>query len=351
MYEDITYEVILKRMLDRVPGAVDKREGSIIYDALAPAAVEMTNLYVQLDAILNETFADTASRYYLVKRAAERGVIPYEATAAIWRGVFNIDIPGGTRFSLDKLNYVVIDRISAGNYRLQCETVGAVGNSQGGKLIPIDYIDGLTSAELVELLIPGEDEEDTESLRQRYFDSLHGQAFGGNIADYKLKTGAIPGVGGVKVYPVWNGGGTVKLVITDATYGVPSPALIDTVQTAVDPIPNNSQGQGFAPIGHWVTVEGVTTTIVDVVMQITYDTSYAWADIQPYAEQAIDAYFTELAADWENQANLIVRISQIETRVLNIQGVIDVMDTTLNSAAQNLVLGPDSIPRRGVVVG
>lgn len=41
MYENITYEVILNRMLDRVPDYMDKREGSVIYDAMAPAAVEM----------------------------------------------------------------------------------------------------------------------------------------------------------------------------------------------------------------------------------------------------------------------------------------------------------------------
>jgi len=29
-------------------------------------------------------------------------------------------------------------------------------------------------------------------------------------------------VGDVKVYPVWNGGGTVKLVIIDSEYNVPS---------------------------------------------------------------------------------------------------------------------------------
>ena len=41
MYENVTYEDILQRMLDRVPDSMDKREGSIIYDALAPAAVEL----------------------------------------------------------------------------------------------------------------------------------------------------------------------------------------------------------------------------------------------------------------------------------------------------------------------
>ena len=65
-YEDITYDVILQRMLDRVPDNMDKREGSIIYDALAPAAVELQLMYIELDTILTETFADTAQRDYLV---------------------------------------------------------------------------------------------------------------------------------------------------------------------------------------------------------------------------------------------------------------------------------------------
>ena len=36
MYENITYESILQRMLDRIPDDMDKREGAVIYDALAP---------------------------------------------------------------------------------------------------------------------------------------------------------------------------------------------------------------------------------------------------------------------------------------------------------------------------
>ena len=71
MYENVTYEEILERMLSRVPNNMDKREGAIIYDALAPAAVELQLMYIELDVILKETFADTASREY---RSEERRV-------------------------------------------------------------------------------------------------------------------------------------------------------------------------------------------------------------------------------------------------------------------------------------
>ena len=55
---------------------LDKREGSVIYDAIAPAALELANMYVALDVVMDEVFADSASYYYLIKRAAERGIYP-----------------------------------------------------------------------------------------------------------------------------------------------------------------------------------------------------------------------------------------------------------------------------------
>ena len=70
MFENVTFEAILEAMLDRVPNTLDKREGSIIYDALAPAAAELQNAYIALDMVLNEGFADTASWQFLVRRCA-----------------------------------------------------------------------------------------------------------------------------------------------------------------------------------------------------------------------------------------------------------------------------------------
>lgn len=39
--DQMTFESILSAMLQRVPDTVDKREGSVIYDALSPAAAEL----------------------------------------------------------------------------------------------------------------------------------------------------------------------------------------------------------------------------------------------------------------------------------------------------------------------
>lgn len=240
MYENVTYEDILQRMLDRVPDSMDKREGSIIYDALAPAAVELQLMYIEFDIILQETFADTASREYLIRRAAERGIIPIAATHAILKGEFTpstLNIPIGARFSCGTLNYAVTEKISDGAYKLECETEGETGNAQFGQMIPIDYIEGLETCYLTELLIPGEDEEATEDIRTRYFDTFDTKPFGGNQKDYIQKTNALPGVGSTKVTPVWKGGGTVLLTILDSNFDAASSTLVKSVQEAIDPDP------------------------------------------------------------------------------------------------------------------
>ena len=335
----MTYENILQKMLDRVPSDFDKREGSIIYDAIAPAAAELAQLYVELDVVLNETFADTASGEYLERRCAERGVLRKEATYVTVQGEFTpstVDVVG-ERFRCGDFYY-----IATAQDTLVCESSGSEANGITGQLIPVDYIEGLESANIIKVLIPGEDEESDDDLRLRYYNSIDSQAFGGNITDYVEKTNAIDGVGGVKVTPVWNGGGTVLLTIIASDYSVPSEALIGNVQTSIDDI---------APIGHVVTVQGVEGVEIAIDTQITYQDGWDWASSGTYIKAAIDEYFLSLAKTWETETNIVVRISGIEQKILGCQGVIDIQNTTLNGAAANIQLEVNEIPVRGDVNG
>lgn len=354
MYENVTFELLLKRMLDRVKSNMDKREGSVIHDSTSPAAVELQNAYIAIDTVLNETYADTASLYYLKKRAKERGIYQIMASQAILQGEFTpaeLEVPIGSRFSCDTLNYAVTEKVDNGIYKLVCETAGTEGNIHFGTLIPIEHVDGLKTAELTELLIPARDDETVEELRERYLANLTSQAYGGNIADYKEKVMSMEGVGGVKVTPVWNGGGTVKLTIIDNTFSEPSDELIEKIKTETDPYPNEGLGYGFAPIGHIVTVEGVTGIPVNVETEITYAETWSWEAAKSIITKAVDDYFKELAKAWDSSNNLIVRISQIESRILDCDCVIDIFGTTLNGSASNLSLGAMEIPVRGTING
>lgn len=352
MFEPMTYDVLMQRMLDRVPDDIDKREGSVIWDALSPAALELEFLYMSLEYTLNQGFADTSEREYLIRRCAERGIIPYEATNAILKGVFipsTIDVTG-QRFSLNKLNYVVIKPIEGedGAYQVQCETSGTAGNQNFGSLIPIEYIDGLESATLTELLIPGEEEEETEALRTRYFEAFRNKGYGGNVQDYLDKTNSIMGVGATKVTAVWNGAGTVKLTILDAEFNRASSALIETVQNEIDPY-QDGKGLGVAPIGHIVTVDTADEITVNVSTVIEFDIGYGWGNRQGAIAENISAYLLELRKNWGNVENVIVRISQIETRLLSVPGIIDVSGTKINGTAGNLTITGNGIPVIGAV--
>lgn len=142
------------------------------------------------------------------------------------------------------------------------------------QLIPIEYIAGLETIEITELLIPGEDEEETEALRARYFETFKTNAYGGNQKDYIQKTNAINGVGATKVTPIWNGGGTVLLTILNSEFSKASDTLIASVQNEIDPTSDGS-GVGIAPIGHIVTVNTAEEVPVNISTSITFKDGYS----------------------------------------------------------------------------
>ncbi len=352
--DQMTFEYILGRMLDRVPDTVDKREGSVIYDALAPAAAELAKTYMELDVVMDETFVDTASLQYLILRCKERGITIQGETAAVVQGTFTppeLELTAGMRFNCDEVNYTVTEKISAGVYRLEAETLGTAGNLYSGTLLPIQTVNGLQTAQITSVLIPGEDGDTTDTLREKYYASIDGEAFGGNVADYKEKVNAIVGVGGVKVYPVWNGGGTVKLVIIASDYTTPSSELVQQVQTEIDPETNHGEGLGLAPIGHTVTVMGAQHRDIAVTTNITFAMGWQWTSAQSQIESAIRTYFKELSEKWAETPTTIVRIAQIETRILALECVVDITETAINGVPKNLELAEDEIPQLASVGG
>ena len=122
MYEEQTFDAIMQRMLERIPDTLDKRESSPVYMALAPAAVELASLYVGFDCMLAETFGDTASREYLIRLCADRGITPKTATYAVLELETDVEVPVGTRFT----GGVHIYKVTASG-QVTCEQPGAAG--------------------------------------------------------------------------------------------------------------------------------------------------------------------------------------------------------------------------------
>ena len=350
MNEIPSYEELLQRCLDRVPNTMDKRQGSIIYDALAPACVELAQMYITLSGVYDLVFIDSSVGSSLDALVKQNGLTRKNATKSLRKGEFNKEIPLGSRFSDGDNSYIVKELISGFDYLLESETAGSIGNEYYGSLTPISYVLGLTKAELTDVIEMGNDKETDEQLRIRYMETVTAPQFGGNISDYQNKVKELIGVGGCKVIPIWDGGGTVKLIITNSVGGVPTGGLINDVQEAIDP-QGDQKGLGIAPIGHVVTVEGAVASNLAISATFVMEADISAGDIKPDANEVVDNYFSYLSSIWDKEENLIVRISQIETRLLGISGVIDVSGVKINGSSSNLTLEENKIPlRNGDVV-
>ncbi|MBW4847937.1 MAG: baseplate J/gp47 family protein [Lachnospiraceae bacterium] len=335
MYEDVTYEVILRRLLNRVPDKLDKREGSIIYTAIAPAAAELAIMYIELDTVLKEAYADTADREYLIRLGKERKITPKAATYAELKGEFNMDIPIGSRFSLDTLYYTAIEKLGEGAYRLRCEVAGSTANSKLGSLVPVDYISGLTKAELTELLLPGEAEETDKSLRERILTKLQKPSTGGNRYDYYNWAMECEGVGAAKVFPLANGPGTIKVVIADSNRAAAGADLVNLVTAHIE---------GIRPIGANVSVVSALEKEINVSAGIKLKNGLNLGTVQNLFEEALTECLQENAFDVS-----YISLAKIGNLLLNTSGVEDFSNLLINGSAGNQELQDEEIAVPGTI--
>lgn len=361
LYKDITAESLLQRMLDRYRHEFDKREGSLTWDEFANVAVELRHMYIQLDWMWQQMFGDTADREHLIRLAADRDITPHLPTPAVLVGEFNLPIAEGERFNLRDLNYIVTsveeDAETGYRYLLTCETPGTAGNITYGTFVPIRPIPGLTHSVVVAVAVPGENEEDTEAFRERYYETLRSNKYGFNIAEYQSQVDDIPGVGAVRVYPADPEPGHVRLVILSSDWGEASSVLVSQVQEILDPVPYQQMGVGRVPIGHQVKVEAAQPDTINVRLRIVLASGTNQATVEPEIREAIEQYLLELRMGFsdlhdplsQNQAGMMVRQAHIETRVLSVPGVVDVTGTWINGVEGNYNPPKDSIPVLGAI--
>ena len=362
-FKSKTYRAILEAMLARVPNSLDKREGSLIQTALGAGAYALEEFYLDLNQVQAGAFLQTAVGADLDLLAVLANVARYPASPAVRLGVFSLEeIPIGARFSTidgaDSVNFTATERIGPGRYQMTCETPGAAGNRYTGPILPITYIQGLADAQLTDILVAGDDTEGDESLRQRAISALNERPFGGNVADYKRVVLAIDGVGGVQVYPTWDGGGTVKLSLMGSDWMPASQRLVDTVQLAVDPPPNQGLGYGTAPIGAKVTVTAPEIVTVDVSATLQLAAGYTPEQMRPLVEKAAGDYLLSIRREWaQPDAGQLtsysswVYLARMTAAILLAPGVVNATGAALNGSAADLELIQTGLTQQAPVLG
>ena len=348
MSKEISFEKTMSRMLDTISDDFDKRETSIIYQAVAMVVPELMLLQSDIELMEDEAFPDSCNYNSLVRFSGLRNIHPRQATRGVVIAEFSKDIEIGTRFNCEERNYEVLEKINTNKYKLIAEETGHIESI--GDLTPINDMPDLRTAKITSVYLDGREEESLESLRKRYMESLDYQAFGGNRADYIEKVTSVDGVGACKVFrrpkATSSEVGKITIVIVDTTYKNASRELIKNVASILTPT-EDGEGAGLAPIGHKVTVVGAEKQTVNVKTRITIERDID--NITRDLTKAVEEYLHELRTGFGSDEATVVRISAIENKILGIKGVIDVSNTTINGVEKNLTIEDRSIPVIGEV--
>ena len=336
MFEKYTFEYILSQMLNRVSDEYDKREGSLMYIALAPAAAELAIIYTNLDAYVRSKWIATATDEDLDNFAYMFGVERKRATYAIVKGVFMdntnrlMSLPLESRFSCNGVCYFATEVISAGVYELQAEIPGEGGN-QTGTLLPISYIENLATCNIESVLIFGENIEKDEVFRARLMKNITQRSQDGNIAQYIEWAEAFDGIGKAKVFPLSDGDIT-EVSIIDPQGHPASTVLINDFQNYLDP-GTEGLGNGKAPIGAKIRV------ITAEALEISVSVEIAGTVVEEDIKNSITEYLSKISF-----VKNAVSYFQIASEISNLNGVDEIQNFKINGGITDILIKENQVP-------
>lgn len=340
-------------MLGNVSSDVDKAEGSFIYDATSPVAIEIAQQEANLDQVVQKFDITTLSGDELATRIYQRtGITRNPATYATTdvtitgNGTINfgdlVQTPGGVQFKATQQTTVS----GSATVNVQALVAGSTGMIPANQITQYPVaLPGLVSVTNPNPTQDGFDAENDADLLQRYYDYIRTPATGGNISQFVNLMKNYTGVGDVKVYPTWNGNNTVKLVLIDANKQPPSTDLITAAQNYMDP-GIQGLGMGAAPFGAFTTVEGATASTITVNFTAVKDPDYTDAQRQTNVEVNLTAYLQSIAF-----VESAVSYAKIGSAILSSVGILDYSDLTVNGGASNVSLSYTSALTETPVLG
>lgn len=359
MFEAETKAEILKRLIsyfdDVKKTDVSAVEGTFAYDTLAANAKEFEKTYAEMDLMMDAAFPQTSWGIYLDRLADElaglsrRAATPAVVTLSI-TGTAGVTVPAGslfatgsgTNFATDEA--VKLDDKGTGTVKATAQSTGAGGNVAAGSItvIPVS-IYGVSKVTNEAAAYNGYEEETDGALLERLLFAVRQPATSGNVYHYIEWSTSVSGVGAVKVLPLWNGNGTVKVIVVDANKDTPSEELLQKVR---DTITEN------APIGATVTVTAPVLKTVNVALKVTDGTGNAdaiKAALTKYFKASVFGtnYTTQKATD-----TLTISYAQIGRIILDnsdTTGVNDYDNLTINDGTDNIICAVDNLPVVGEV--
>lgn len=348
----INLETIHNEMLDAIDDRYQKTPGFPAYDFTRAFALALLSLDEDIDIAEAHLNVENLSGIELDTFITQhRGVYRRDATCAeatlrIVSGSDSIDIQIGDLFSTESgVEFEVVEdgTYSVGDtFNVQAVAGGESGNVAANTItfMPVT-ISGLGSVTNDAAATGGYDQETDDEYRNRYYESLLNPSNGSNAAAYLAWATEISGVGRAKVFPLANGAGTVEVCITSSSMLAPNASLVEAVQAHIDPH-ENGDGSGAAPMGAVCTVTGATEKTINVAASLTLEEGVS--DVTAAVTAALTAYFRSVAF-----VSLYVSYAQVGNAILDVDGVADYANLTINSGSTSITLTAREVPKLGTV--
>lgn len=222
IFEGLTPEAVLERILSRMETDLQTREGSFAYDMAAPIAFEIWRTLMTLDELVDAFYVNANSGKYLDAHAALFGLERREGTcSAAEIQLFGADgtvIPAGTSFFTgDGLEFQLtgeaVIRDGAAQGTLRAAQAGGRYDVPAGEISRIlRTVPGLERF-ACGAAQGGADPEDDAALFARLEQRRRRPAASGNRDHYREWALSVDGVGAVRVTPLWKGLGAVRVLI------------------------------------------------------------------------------------------------------------------------------------------
>lgn len=341
MFEEQTYETIKQRTLDNIALPLRKNEGSILDTFAGANAMSLAKAYIDMGDTVSIGFIETSFGDFLDKRVKEFGVYRKLGKKSngkiIAKGKAGTVLTNGTVFLCNNLGFVMLNDVEIGASDDICYVealeVGKEYNLSTKQVFKLKtQIEGFESATNEEAFKGGIDVETDDELKSRFQKVVSNPSTSGNKYHYEEWALEVDGVGKAYVYPLWNGNGTVKVMVVSNDN---KPVESDVVEAAKYHIEENM------PIGAQLTVTTPTTLPINISANIELLNGYTVEDIKESFNEKLLEYL-------KNVDNEVV-YTKVFGILSSILGVDDFNTLTLNGGTSNITVSIDRVPSLGTI--
>ena len=334
MFTNQTYEVIKQRILDNIAIDIDKREGSFTSNMISPLSQELAKAYINMSDILSLGFIEDNFDTFLDKRVAEFGVYRKQGSKATGEikveGKEGAAITNGSILKANNLYFTVLNDIELPNDNLLYVEANEVGYKYN--LLPNTEFELVEKNDKVAKLVNevefsnGVDVESDEDLRKRFIKVVNNPSASGNKNHYEEWALEVNGVGRAVVYPLWNGNGTVKVMIVGNDN---KPVTEDIIEACKLHISENM------PIGCQLTITTPSLLNITIKANIELKEGYELEDVKLEFETSLNEYLKDITTE--------LTYSKVYGLLVNHAGVEDITGFNINNSNSNITISEDKI--------